>query len=108
MQSMDSESGVRSLESAVRHVAHLARLDITDAEAKQFTGQLATVLKYMEQLNELDTADVPPTAHPLPVHNVFRDDVVQPTWDSDRALQNAPQRQGAYFCVPKVLDQENA
>ncbi len=108
MPSMDSESGAGNLESAVRHVAHLARLAITDVEAKRFTKQLATVLKYMEQLSELDTTDVPPTAHPLPVHSVFRDDVAGPTWDSDRALQNAPQRQGNYFRVPKVLDQEDA
>ena len=95
-------------ESAVRHVAHLARLDITDEEVARFAGQLSGILGYVEKLNELDTTDVPPTAHTLPVNNVFRADVVRPSWEVDRALHNAPQCQEGLFRVPKVLDQESA
>ncbi len=94
--------------TTVRHVANLARLDMTDAEVERFAEQLSRVLGYVEQLNELDTADLPPTSHPLPVRNVFRDDTVQPSWQPDRALHNAPQCQDDCFRVPKVLDQESA
>ncbi len=94
-------------EAAVRHVAHLARLTVTDEEIARLAGQLSSILEYMGQLNEVDTTDVPPTAHPLSVKNVLRDDTVQFSWDPDRALHNAPDRQDDFFRVPKVLDQQN-
>ncbi len=95
-------------EAAVRHVARLARLRITDTEAVLFAAQLSKVLEYVEQLNELDTRDVPPTAHPLPVSNVFREDIVRPTWTPEQTLRHAPDCQDGYFRVPKVLDQESS
>ncbi len=95
-------------EAAVRHVARLARLKITDAEAALFASQLSKVLDYVEQLNELDTRDVAPTAHALPMSNVFREDVVRPCWTPDQALHNAPDRHDGFFRVPKVLDQESS
>jgi aspartyl-tRNA(Asn)/glutamyl-tRNA(Gln) amidotransferase subunit C len=97
-------------EEAVRHVAHLARLEITDEEVARYGEQLSQILRYMEHLNELDTTDIPPTAHALPVSNVFREDEVQTTssLDPSRALKNAPDRQEDFFRVPKVLDQESA
>ena len=95
-------------EAAVRHVAHLARLKITDAEAALFASQLSKVLDYVAQLNKLDTKDVTPTAHALPLSNVFRDDVVRPCWTPDQALHNAPDRHEGFFRVPKVLDQESS
>jgi aspartyl-tRNA(Asn)/glutamyl-tRNA(Gln) amidotransferase subunit C len=95
-------------EAAVRHVAHLARLEVSDEEVARFAEQLSTILAYVEQLNELDTTGVPPTAHALPVTNVFRDDTAHPSWGPDRALHNAPRRQDGFFQVPKVLDQESA
>ncbi len=95
-------------ESAVRHVAHLARLKITDEEAARYADQLSKILDHVRQLNELDTSNVPPTAHPLAVTNVFREDEVRPSWSSDAALANAPDRHGEFFRVPKVLDQEEA
>ena len=93
-------------ESAVRHVAQLARLDLTDEEVIRFAEQLSGILRYVEQLSEPDTTGIPPTAHALPVTNVFRDDTVRPCWGPDRALHNAPQRQEDFFRVPKVLDQD--
>lgn len=95
-------------EAAVRHVAHLARLKMTDEEVSRFARQLTSILGHIEQLTEVDTTDVAPTAHAVPLANVFRDDVVRPPWEPDRALENAPQRRDGFFKVPKVLDQEGA
>lgn len=92
-------------ETEVRHISHLARLNPSEAEVTLFSEQLSAILAYVEQLNELDTKDVPPTAHALPVHNVFRADESLPGLSVDQALANAPQRDGSFFAVPKVLDQ---
>ncbi len=90
-------------EQQVRQVAKLARLNCTDEEIKQFTGQLGAILDYIDQLNEVDTDGVEPLAHSLPVSNVFREDVVRPSLPNDEALKNAPHRDGEYFAIPKVL-----
>ena len=104
----ESTDAIPSLDAAaVRHVANLARLEMTDEEIERFTEQLSKVLGFVEQLNELDTTDVPPTAHPLPLKNVFRDDTVRAPWEPERAMQNAPQSQDGCFKVPKVLDRES-
>ena len=97
-------------EAAVRHVAHLARLEITDKEVARYSEQLSEILRYIEQLNELDTTDVPPTAHALAVSNIFREDAVRTSspLDPESALKNAPDRQEDFFRVPKVFDQERA
>ncbi|MBN1360793.1 MAG: Asp-tRNA(Asn)/Glu-tRNA(Gln) amidotransferase subunit GatC [Sedimentisphaerales bacterium] len=88
----------------VRKVAKLGRLELTDAEVEAFTEQLGAILAYVEKMNELDTTDVEPLAHCLPISNVFRDDVVGPSLGTDNALANAPQRDGSFFKVPKILD----
>ncbi len=95
-------------EAEVRHVAHLARLVVSDEEVARFAKQLASILHYFEQLNQVDTSNVEPTAHALPVTNVFRDDVVKPSWPPGRALHNAPEHRDGFFTVPKVLHQEGA
>jgi len=95
-------------EGTVRHVAGLARLRLTDEEVARFSRDLSNILRYVAQLNELDTADVPPTAHPLDVHNVLREDEIGPSVSSEQATANAPDRQDGFFKVPKVLDQEGA
>lgn len=91
-------------ENQVRHVAKLSRLDLSEEQVAQFSGQLSEVLEYIEKLNELDTDGVEPLAHCLPLHNVFRDDTVKTSLDIDEALANAPQRFDEYFKVPKILD----
>ena len=88
----------------VKKVAKLARLELSDAEVAEFTGQLGAMLEYVEKMNELDTAEVEPLAHCLPISNVFRDDVVKPSLGTDESLANAPQRDGSFFKVPKILD----
>lgn len=91
-------------EAQVRRVAKLARLDLSDDEVNEFSGQLSAILKYIEKLNELDTDAVEPLAHTLPIHNVFREDVVKESLDVEEALGNAPQRADEFFKVPKILD----
>lgn len=91
-------------ESQVRRVAQLSRLELTDDEIKQFSTQLSAVVEYIEKLNELDTENVEPLAHCLPVHNVLREDVPGPSLSNEAALANAPERAGEYFKVPKILD----
>jgi aspartyl-tRNA(Asn)/glutamyl-tRNA(Gln) amidotransferase subunit C len=88
----------------VRWVAHLARLELSDAELATMTRQLSAILDYVQQLQEVPTEGVEPLAHPLPIHNVFRDDQPVPSLPVDAALANAPQRHGDFYSVPAVLD----
>jgi len=91
-------------EQLVRKVAKLSRLELTDQEVHQFTGQLADILGYVDKMSELNTDDVKPLAHCLPISNCFRDDAVRPSLGADAVLANAPQRDGDFFKVPKILD----
>ncbi len=95
-------------ETDVRHVAHLARLTLTDEERTRYAAQLSTVLAYVRRLNELDTDDVEPLAHPLDMTDVSREDTRGISWDPQRALRNAPEHKDGFFKVPKVLDQGEA
>lgn len=91
-------------ETQVRRVALLSRLELGDAEVTQFSTQLSAIVEYIEKLNELDTEHVEPLAHCLPVHNVLREDVPRPSLSNEAAMANAPEREDAYFKVPKILD----
>ena len=85
-------------------MAKLARLALKDEEAEQLTRQLSDILTYVEKLNELDTKDVEPTSHVLPVRNVLREDEVSGSIDRGKALVNAPDRTEEFFRVPKVIE----
>jgi aspartyl-tRNA(Asn)/glutamyl-tRNA(Gln) amidotransferase subunit C len=87
----------------VAHVADLARLTLSDEELDRFTDQLAAVLDHARDVEALDTAGVPPTAHPLPLRNVLRDDEVRPSLDRDEVLAQAPAAEDGRFAVPPVL-----
>jgi len=87
----------------VAHVALLARLALTDDELETFTEQLASVLDHATDVEALDVADVPPTAHPVPLSNVLRDDVPGPTLDRDAVLSEAPASDAGQFRVPPIL-----
>jgi aspartyl-tRNA(Asn)/glutamyl-tRNA(Gln) amidotransferase subunit C len=87
----------------VAHVASLARLTLTDAELDMFTEQLAKVLDHARDVEALDVADVPPTAHPYPLQNVLRPDEERPCLDHDAALAGAPAVEDGRFRVPPVL-----
>src|SRR4051812_34940546 len=87
----------------VAHVAKLARLALTDEELERFTEQLGAVLEHAADVAALDTAGVPPTAHPLPVHNVFRADQPRPSLDRGEVLAQAPAAEEGRFRVPRIL-----
>jgi aspartyl-tRNA(Asn)/glutamyl-tRNA(Gln) amidotransferase subunit C len=90
----------------VAHVARLARLDVTEEELDLFTGQLAAVLDHARDVEALDVSDVPPTAHPLPLKNVLRADVVRPSLDRAEVLAVAPAVADDRFAVPPILGEE--
>lgn len=87
----------------VAHVARLARLDLTEDELTRFAGQLGDVLEHAAEVAALDTAGVPPTAHPLPLQNVFREDVPQPSLRREDVLAMAPDVEDGMFRVPPIL-----
>ena len=86
-------------------MARLARLDLTDEELERFTGQLGAVLEHAADIAALDIADVPPTAHPLPLVNVLRDDERRPSLDRDEVLAQAPAAEDGFFAVPRILSE---
>jgi aspartyl-tRNA(Asn)/glutamyl-tRNA(Gln) amidotransferase subunit C len=90
----------------VAHVARLARLTLTDDELDTFTGQLAAVLEHVADVEALDVDGVPPTAHPHPLVNVVRPDVVAPSLDRDEVLRAAPSVEDHQFRVPPILGEE--
>ena len=87
----------------VAHVAQLARLDLSAAELDHFTHQLADVLGHAEDIAELDLEGVEPMAHPYPLKNVFREDVVEQGSDRDEILAAAPDVENHMFRVPQVM-----
>jgi aspartyl-tRNA(Asn)/glutamyl-tRNA(Gln) amidotransferase subunit C len=90
-------------EQDVRHVALLARLELSDEEIEGFRTDLNSILGHIDEISRLDLADVPPTAHPLDVVNVFRPDVVRPGLSQEAALKNAPQAEAGAFVIPQII-----
>ena len=88
----------------VEHVANLARLVFDEEEKKKFTEHLEEILDYIDKLNELDTTEVEPTSHVIPVKNVVRPDAVKPSLALDEALANAPSNVEGLFEVPKIIE----
>jgi len=91
----------------VEHVAHLARLGLSDEEVALFEEQLNHILEQFDVLSELDTEAIEPTARVIELENVLRDDVVRPGLSVEAALANAPDRAGDHFLVPAVLGDES-
>ena len=89
-------------EDDVRYVAKLARLRLEQADVERMTGELAKILGHIDKMSELDTADVPPTAHVLDVVNVMRPDKVRPGISREEALRNAPAVSSDSFRVPRM------
>jgi aspartyl-tRNA(Asn)/glutamyl-tRNA(Gln) amidotransferase subunit C len=87
----------------VEHIAKLAKLEFSEMEKEKFTHQFNNILKYMEQLNSVDTTNVEPLAQVIELNNVFRDDVVKPSISTEEALKNAPDKTDEHFKVPKVI-----
>ncbi|HEX8523202.1 MAG TPA: Asp-tRNA(Asn)/Glu-tRNA(Gln) amidotransferase subunit GatC [Tepidisphaeraceae bacterium] len=87
----------------VRHVAKLARLALPEEKLGKFTGQLESILEYVDKINQVDMKSVEPMAHALPISNALREDVVQSSLPVEKVLENAPERDGDFFRVPKVM-----
>jgi aspartyl-tRNA(Asn)/glutamyl-tRNA(Gln) amidotransferase subunit C len=90
----------------VRHVAKLARLELSDQAITRLTAQLESILRYVAQISRVDVTGVEPMAHALPITNVFRDDVIEPSLPLEKVLANAPETDGPFFKVPKVIGPE--
>ncbi|MCX5679868.1 MAG: Asp-tRNA(Asn)/Glu-tRNA(Gln) amidotransferase subunit GatC [Candidatus Omnitrophica bacterium] len=89
----------------VQHVAHLSRLEFDESQLELYSAQLATILAYIDKLNEVDTASTQPTSHPLAIlKNVFRKDILKPSISPDDALSSAPAKDGSFFVVPLVIE----
>jgi aspartyl-tRNA(Asn)/glutamyl-tRNA(Gln) amidotransferase subunit C len=86
----------------VKHVAKLARLELSEAEINKFSKQLGDILKYAEQMNEVDTTGVEPMAHPLPVVNVMREDRIEYEQTKEELMKNAPEEEDGFLKVPKI------
>ncbi|HSJ19160.1 MAG TPA: Asp-tRNA(Asn)/Glu-tRNA(Gln) amidotransferase subunit GatC [Nocardioidaceae bacterium] len=90
----------------VAHLADLARIDLSDAELDHLAPQLAVILESIKSIKEVAAEDIPPTSHPMPLTNVFRDDVVRPGLASEEALAGAPEVEQQRFAVPRILGEE--
>ena len=91
--------------SDVEHVAHLARLGLTDAELTRLEGELNHILDQYAILAELPTDDIPPTAQTIELENILRADVVRPSLPAEAVLANAPAQDGRFIVVPPILDE---
>ncbi len=87
----------------VRYVAKLARIALTDDEVERFGAQLGDLLEHVQALAELDVDAVPATAQVVESRNVQREDALRPTLDRETVLAQAPQRQGPFFRVPRII-----
>jgi aspartyl-tRNA(Asn)/glutamyl-tRNA(Gln) amidotransferase subunit C len=90
----------------VAHLAHLARLAVTDEELDTFAGQLDVILQAVARVGEVAAADIPPTSHSVPLTNVLREDVVVAGLTAEEALAGAPDAAQGRFRVPRILDEE--
>jgi aspartyl-tRNA(Asn)/glutamyl-tRNA(Gln) amidotransferase subunit C len=87
----------------VEHVARLARLRLSEEEKETYRHQLSDILEHARVIGEVDTEDVPPTSHTLPLVNVFRDDVARPSLPVEDVTSNAPWAEGSAFKVPRII-----
>jgi aspartyl-tRNA(Asn)/glutamyl-tRNA(Gln) amidotransferase subunit C len=88
----------------VKWVAHLSRLELSESDLTRQAEQLSAIIDYVNLLQQVNTDGVEPMAHPLPMQNVFRDDLLAPSLPVETALANAPERHGDLYSVPAVLD----
>jgi len=88
----------------VKYVAHLARIALTPDELEKFGAQLSHILGYIDKLNQVDVSKIEPTAHAVPLVNVFRPDEVRPSLTNEEALRNAPASANGLFMVPKIVE----
>ncbi|AGZ45650.1 Asp-tRNA(Asn)/Glu-tRNA(Gln) amidotransferase subunit GatC [Actinoplanes friuliensis] len=90
----------------VAHLARLSRLAVTEQELDRFAGQLDVILQSVARIGDVAAEDIPPTSHSVPLTNIYRDDVVQPSLTQEQALSGAPDSAEGRFRVPRILDEE--
>ena len=95
---------MRISKEEVKHIAGLSRLSLSEEDMETFGIQLNKIIEYVEQLNRLDTADVEPTSHAIPLKNVMRDDVPRASLTKEDALKNAPDSTEKFYRVPKIIE----
>jgi len=88
----------------VEYVAHLSRIKLESKELDKISQQLQDILSFIDKLSKINIENIAPTSHILPINNVFRCDEPRESLSSDKALMNAPQREGNFFVVPKVIE----
>ena len=103
---MPETPGVEITRDEVAHLATLARIDLDDAELDHLAPQLSVILESVASIAGVAGDDVPPTSHPLPLTNVFREDVVTPSLTPEQALAGAPASEQQRFAVPRILGDE--
>nr|WP_231036568.1 Asp-tRNA(Asn)/Glu-tRNA(Gln) amidotransferase subunit GatC [Pectinatus sottacetonis] len=95
---------VKVTEKDVENVAVLSRLSVSADKMDKYINDLNNFLEYVDVIQKADTENVKPTAHVLPLQNVFRDDIVKPSLDREAALSNAPEKEDGYFKVPRIIE----
>ena len=90
----------------VKHLASLALIEMTDEELTAMASELDIIVASVETMSQKATADIPATSHPIPLANVFREDVPVPTLTQEEALSGAPDAQDGKFRVPAILDED--
>jgi len=90
----------------IAYIAHLSRLELEPHEVDLYTEQIDRILLYMDKLNTIDTADIDPTSHVVPLYPALRDDTVRSSLSIDDATKNAPKQRGNFFEVPPIIEIE--
>lgn len=88
----------------VEHVANLARLNLTEEEKEQMIADMGVIIEFADKINSVNIDDADPTAHVLPINNVFREDIVNPSFSRDELLSNAPNKENGCYSVPKIVE----
>ena len=91
-------------QDTIKHVAHLARIELEEQELKRLAGELYAILNFIDKLKQLDVEQVKPSSHILPISNVLREDNPGVSLPCPTALENAPAKKGNFFTVPKIIE----
>ena len=92
-------------ESIINNVCQLARVELTEQEKLEFTKQLEDIIRYVEIINKLDTANVQPADHIVPLSNVFREDIIKESLVIEEVEKIAPQFEKSHFVVPRIIEE---
>jgi aspartyl-tRNA(Asn)/glutamyl-tRNA(Gln) amidotransferase subunit C len=95
---------VKITKEQVEHVANLARLNLTEEEKEQMTTDMEVIIEFANRINEINIDNTNPTAHIIPINNVFREDTVNPSFSRDELLSNAPNKENGCFSVPRIVE----